>query len=163
MSMTPDSKPNQPLARTHQSPKAIITEAGGTALLPLGAMLLAGSLSSAAFAQATPPAGAAATLPTVTVQDSALDGATHSKTQLRATRTEIGKGNQELRDIPQSVTVMTEKLIQDRNMDDFREVLRATAGVTFQAWRLGNDKRDVVLLAAICGLFGAGTAVTAAV
>ena len=52
MSMTPDSKPNQPLARTHQSPKAIITEAGGTALLPLGAMLLAGSLSSAAFAQA---------------------------------------------------------------------------------------------------------------
>lgn len=43
-------------------------------------------------------------------------------------------------------------------------ILTATlAGVTFQAWRLGNDKRDVVLLAAICGLFGAGTAVTAAV
>lgn len=42
-------------------------------------------------------------------------------------------------------------------------ILTATlAGVTFQAWRLGNDKRDVVLLAAICGLFGAGTAVTAA-
>ena len=43
-------------------------------------------------------------------------------------------------------------------------ILTATlAGVTFQAWRLGNEKRDVVLLAAICGLFGAGTAVTAAV
>jgi catecholate siderophore receptor len=139
MSIARESKPNQPLARAHQAPQAIITEASGTSLLPLGAMLLAGSLSSAAFAQATPPAGATATLPTVTVQDSALDGATNSKTQLRATRTEIGKGNQELRDIPQSVTVMTEKLMQDRNMDDFREVLRATAGVTFQAGETGEE------------------------
>jgi len=34
-------------------------------------------------------------------------------------------------------------------------------GVTFQAWRLGNEKRDVVLLGVLSGMMGAGTAVTA--
>ena len=76
----------------------------------------------------------------MTVRDSAVnDGSTNSKTQLRATRTEIGKGTQELRDIPQSVTVMTEKLMNDRNLDDLREVLRTTAGVTFQAGETGEE------------------------
>ncbi|HOZ93528.1 MAG TPA: TonB-dependent receptor plug domain-containing protein, partial [Ottowia sp.] len=104
-------------------------------------MLLAGSLSTAALAQTPASAPVAGTLGTVTVRDSATtDGAaTTSKSQLRATRTEIGKGNQELRDIPQSVTVMTERLIQDRNLDDFRDVLRATAGVTFQAGETGEE------------------------
>ncbi len=114
-------------------------------------MLLAGSLSSVAFAQtapATPPASAASapagatagTLGTVTVRDKAIDdGATTSKALLRATKTEIGKGEQKLLDIPQSVTVMTEKLIQDRKLDDLRDVLRATAGVTFQAGETGEE------------------------
>ena len=118
-------------------------------------MLLAGSLGGAAWAQALPepaasaPAGAApaapgapvaGTLSTVTVRDrAASDGSTTSKAQLRATRTQIGKGEQALRDIPQSVTVMTEKLMQDRNLDDFREVLRTTAGVTFLAGETGEE------------------------
>ena len=34
-------------------------------------------------------------------------------------------------------------------------------GVTFNAWRLGNEKRDVVLLGVFSGLMGVGTAVTA--
>ena len=34
-------------------------------------------------------------------------------------------------------------------------------GVTFHAWRLGNEKRDVVLLGVFSGLMGAGTAVSA--
>lgn len=33
------------------------------------------------------------------------------------------------------------------------------AGVTFHAWRLGNEKRDVALLGIFCGLCGVGTAV----
>jgi catecholate siderophore receptor len=113
-------------------------------LLPLCAMLLAGSLGTAALAQPAAPANGdaavAGTLSTVTVRDSAVtDGSTNSKAQLRVTRTELGKGEQALRDIPQSVTVMTEKLIQDRNLDDFREVLRTTAGVTFQAGETGEE------------------------
>ena len=118
------------------------TSAAVPALRPLGAMLLAGSLAGGAWAQAaTPAAPAAATLGTVTVRDSTLkdSGATNSKNELRVKRTQIGKGDQDLRDIPQSVTVMTEKLMNDRNLDDFREVLRSTAGVTFQAGETGEE------------------------
>jgi hypothetical protein len=31
------------------------------------------------------------------------------------------------------------------------------AAVTFHAWRLGNEKRDVALLGVFRGLFGVGT------
>ena len=34
-------------------------------------------------------------------------------------------------------------------------------GVTFHAWRLGNEKRDVALLGVFSALLGAGTAVAA--
>ena len=34
-------------------------------------------------------------------------------------------------------------------------------GVTFHAWRLGNEKRDVALLGVFSGLCGVGTAVAA--
>jgi hypothetical protein len=34
------------------------------------------------------------------------------------------------------------------------------AGVTFHAWRLGNERRDVALLGVFSGLLGAGTAAT---
>jgi len=102
-----------------------------TAMLPLGAMLLAGSLG--AMAQTTP----SDTLPTVTVREQA--DVPQTKNSLRTTESGIGKGNQALRDIPQSVTVMTERLIDDRNLDDFREVLRTTAGVTFQAGETGEE------------------------
>lgn len=100
-------------------------------MLPLGAMLLAGSLS--AMAQTTP----SDTLPTVTVREQA--DVPQTKNSLRTTESGIGKGNQALRDIPQSVTVMTERLIDDRNLDDFRDVLRTTAGVTFQAGETGEE------------------------
>ena len=102
-----------------------------SALLPLGAMLLAGSMS--AMAQTTP----SDTLPTVTVREQVE--LPQTKNTFRTTESGIGKGNQALRDIPQSVTVMTERLIDDRNLDDFREVLRTTAGVTFQAGETGEE------------------------
>ena len=94
-------------------------------MLPLGAMLLAGSLS--AMAQTTP----SNTLPTVTVREQAE--APEGKDALRATETGIGKGRQQLREIPQSVTVVTEKLIDDRNLDTVKEALKNTAGITFLA------------------------------
>jgi catecholate siderophore receptor len=62
-----------------------------------------------------------------------------SKDTLQVQQTTIGKGNQALRDIPQSVTVFTERLMADRNQDDFREVLRTTSGVTFQAGETGEE------------------------
>ena len=39
-------------------------------------------------------------------------------------RTTVGKSPQLLRDVPQSVTVVTEQLIQDRGADTLKEALR---------------------------------------
>ena len=108
--------------------------ASGHALLPLGAFMLAASMG--AMAQAPSPQAAQATLPTVTVKEASE---VQGKDTLRVKKTTIGKGNQDIKDIPQSVTVFTEKLMNDRNQDDFREVLRTTAGVTFQAGETGEE------------------------
>jgi catecholate siderophore receptor len=103
-------------------------------LLPLAAMMLAGSMGAAqpALAQSEEK-----TLKTVTVKDT--QDPNLSKESLLVKQTGIAKGNQQLKDIPQTVTVMTEKLMADRNYDDFREVLKATAGVTFQAGETGEE------------------------
>ena len=107
------------------------------ALLPLGALLLAGSIS--AHAQTSTPAtpATAGTLPTVVVREQAE--APEGKDTLRATETQIGKGTQKLRDIPQSVTVVTEKLIDDRNLDTLKEVLKNTGGISFLAAEGGEE------------------------
>ena len=55
------------------------------------------------------------------------------KDSVRARTTQIGKGRQDLRDIPQSVTVVTERVIDDRNLDTLKDALRTTAGISFQA------------------------------
>jgi hypothetical protein len=43
----------------------------------------------------------------------------------------------------------------------FAIVTICLVGVTFNVWRLRDEKRDVVLLGVFGGLMGAGTAVTA--
>ena len=125
-----------PVLHSHLSP-ALLTPAvaPGTpsdkALLPLGALMLAASMGALAQTPA-----AETTLSTVTVKESTQ---VQSKDTLRVKKTTVGKGNQDIKDIPQSVTVFTEKLMNDRNQDDFRDVLRTTAGVTFQAGETGEE------------------------
>ncbi len=119
------SRPNKPLSPPHASLSA-------AAALPLGALMLAGSLS--ALAQTAP---AETTLKTVTVREQAE--APEGKDSVRATETNIGKGRQQLRDIPQSVTVVTEKLIDDRNLETVKEALKNTAGITFLAAEGGEE------------------------
>ncbi|MBC5766176.1 TonB-dependent receptor [Ramlibacter albus] len=97
--------------------------------LPLGAMLLSASFGS--WAQTTP---APTTLKPVIVRDKA-----EGRDSIRATDTHIGKGTQELRDIPQSITVITEKLIDDRNLDTMKDALKNSAGITFQAAEGGEE------------------------
>ena len=112
------------------------TSSAQPAALPLGALLLAGSMSAMAQAPSAPAAG---TLGTVTVTGQAEPAEIKSKSTLRATESRIGKGQQALRDMPQNVTVMTEQLLDDRNLDNFRDVLKATAGVTFLAGETGEE------------------------
>lgn len=106
-------------------------------LLPLAALMLAGSLTSPqpAAAQEGPAEG---TLKTVTVRDKQASP-TQAKESLFVKKSGIAKGDQALKDIPQTVTVMTEKLMNDRNLDDLREVLKTTSGVTFLAGETGEE------------------------
>lgn len=118
----------------------------GVALLPLAAIMFAASVNvwaqTAPTGPATPPTPGpestdTRTLKPVTVKEKAE--APTGKDAIRATTTTVGKGNQELRDIPQSITVVTEKLMNDRNIDTVKEALHSTAGVTFLAAEGGEE------------------------
>jgi catecholate siderophore receptor len=104
-------------------------------VLPLGALMLAASMGS--LAQTADTENTAGTLGTVTVREKAE--APQGKDSVRAVETTIGKGKQALRDIPQSVTVVTEKLMDDRNLDTVKEALKNTAGITFLAAEGGEE------------------------
>lgn len=118
------------------------------ATLPLGALAAGMGLSLLAapvMAQNEPATSpttqstpANPTLPTVGVKAKNV-AKPAAKETYQAVTTTIGKGKQELRDIPQSVTVVTEKLMDDRNLTDLKDVLRTTAGVTFLAGETGEE------------------------
>ena len=108
-----------PTTRPFPSPTPLA--ANPATLLPLGAMLLAGSFSAVAQDTGTE---AVKTLKPVTITEKAEEA--QGKDSVRATTTSIGKGKQELRDIPQSITVVTEKLVDDRNLDTLKDVLHNT-------------------------------------
>ena len=117
------------------------------------------ALASLATAQTTPPAaaqtttgaantaaaqadstsagaGSAASLPAVKARGTRVR---EGRDSVQAVTSRIGKGEQELRDIPQSVTVVTERLIDDRNLDTLKEALHNTAGISFLAAEGGEE------------------------
>ncbi len=106
-------------------------------LLPLGALLLAASCNGLAQTPPAASADAARALREMVVHES--PDAAQGKDTIRATTTTIGKGRQQLRDVPQSITVVTEKLMDDRNLDTVKEALRNTAGISFQAAEGGEE------------------------
>lgn len=122
---------------TRQPLCATAAAASGTPahLLPVGALMLAASVSG--WAQ-TAPTGGDKSLAPVTVKEKAE--AQQGKDSVQTKRSTIGKGEQDIRDIPQSVTVMTEKLIDDVKLDTLREALHYTAGITFAATENGTDQ-----------------------
>ena len=61
------------------------------------------------------------------------------KDSLQATTTVIGKGQQESRDLPRSLTILTEKLISDRRLDTLKAALHNAAGISFQAAEGGEE------------------------
>ena len=113
------------------TPTPALSVSSDKTLLPLGALMLVASMG--AMAQTSTQE---TTLSTVTVKEAAE---VQGKDTLLLKKTTVGKGKQDIKDIPQSVTVFTEKLMADRNQDDFREVLRTTAGVTFLAGETGEE------------------------
>ncbi len=119
-------------------------------LLPLGALaagfglaltpLLAHAQNNAPVPQppaATASAAGMTTLPEVKVKASAEES---GKEALQTTKSSIGKGQQEIRDIPQSLTVVTERLLEDAKLETLRQALHYTAGITFAATENGTDQ-----------------------
>src|SRR5687768_3884740 len=109
-------------------------------LLPLGALAAGFGVATLAAAQAAPSAASAsapeAGLPAVHVR---AKSEPQGKDSVRATTTGVAKGNQPLRDVPQSITVVTEKLLDDRNLDTLKDALKNTAGISFQAAEGGEE------------------------
>ncbi len=122
----------QPAVRAAAAPIAAATTSFNSdkGLLPLGALMLAASVSS--WAQTAPP-----TLGTVTVKEAAE---VQSKDQLKTKKSNIGKGTQDIRDIPQSLTVMTERLMDEAKLDTLKQALHYTSGITFAATENGTDQ-----------------------
>ncbi len=111
-------------------------------ILPLGAIALGFGLTGTAWAQASVPAPAPAPAASESLMPVVRAKATADPTardSVQATTTRIGKAQQELRDVPQSVTVVTEKLIDDRNLDTLKDALKNTAGISFLAAEGGEE------------------------
>lgn len=120
-------------ARVPSSTTIVKSVADRATLVPFGAVMLAASVSSwAQSAQNQTP-----TLGTVTVT---APREVQGKDAVQTKRTTIGKGEQDIRDIPQSITVMTEKLIDDVKLDSLKQALHYTAGITFAATENGTDQ-----------------------
>ncbi len=100
--------------------------------LSLLASAVLASLPCAALAQAS-----GASLPAVTVS------ADEDKGYAPATARSATKSSAPLRDIPQSVNVVTEQLIEDQNATTMEAALRNVPGVSFNH---GDGQRDQVLI-----------------
>jgi catecholate siderophore receptor len=107
-----------------------------------------GLLQSGAWAQAQsepPPAPAAAASapagrPETTLQAISVKARPETDANsLRASTTTVAKGNQDLMDVPQSVTIVTERLMSDRQVDTLTEALKLMGGISFLAAEGGEQ------------------------
>ena len=124
-------------------------EARARRLLPLGALAAGfGLIPAQALSQIQAPAGPAAaasapaasagretTMPAIAVKAKQESDAT----SLRATTTSVAKGTQDVLDVPQSVTVVTERLMDERRVDTLGEALKLMGGISFLAAEGGEQ------------------------
>ena len=115
------------------------TTASENALLPLGALMLAASVS-----------GWAQNPPTETADGKTLAPVTVTGTRDRAAQTyqsgvtSVGKMPLAAKDIPQSLTIVNEKLLHDQGKDSLKSALENVVGITFEAaegGRVGDNIR----------------------
>lgn len=127
-------------------------------LLPLGALMLAVSVSGwAQSIPATPGTEAAASTSAApaTSTSAQAEGKTLAPVTVTGTRdraaqtyqsgiTSVGKVPVPAKDIPQSLTVVNDKLIHDQGKDSFKSALENVIGITFEAGeggRVGDNIR----------------------
>ena len=112
----------------------LIFREAGSAPEPSNRSLLRAAVSLASLITASTAAAqeAGVTLPTIDVTGNGTDN--YQVTQPSVTRLPLP-----LLDIPQSVNVVPQQVIQDQNVGNVRDVLRTIAGVTFRAGEGGNQ------------------------
>jgi catecholate siderophore receptor len=119
--------------------------AGPKKLLPLGALAAGFGLFQVQALAQVPAAAPAASAPAASERETTMPAiAVTAKpetdaTSLRATTTTVGRGNQEQRDIPQSVTVVTDRLMEDRQVDTLNQALKLMGGISFLAAEGGEQ------------------------
>lgn len=126
------------------------------ALLPLGALMLAVSVSGwAQSVPATTSTDTAASTSAAPATSTQAEGKTLAPVTVTGTRdraaqtyqsgiTSVGKVPVPAKDIPQSLTVVNEKLIHDQGKDSFKSALENVIGITFEAGeggRVGDNIR----------------------
>jgi catecholate siderophore receptor len=96
-------------------------------------------VAPAASAPASTPAAAEPAAPMLPPVTARAEAERQGKDDYQTKRTRIGKGDQELRDVPQSLTIVSEKLMDDRHLDTMKDTLRYTAGISFLAAEGGEE------------------------
>lgn len=134
--MSHRTKPNA-LVKTQaiQPPTAKDPRGPRAALVPLGALMLAGLSPLAPHALAQEAADTQVKeLPAVKVQAAAdkPDG-------VRATTTRVGKVLQDPHDVPQAVTTVTNSIMEQQQVGSLKEALRNVSGLSFNAAEGGRS------------------------
>jgi catecholate siderophore receptor len=133
---------------TSRAEKTSISICSASRVFPVGAMMASLMMASTAFAaDATPAATTAAAeatqeLPVVKVSDTADK---KEKDGYQATKTRVGKMLQDPQDVPQAVTSVTRKLMDEQQVGSLREALRNVSGLTFNAAEGGRSGDNMML------------------
>ncbi|WP_423935724.1 TonB-dependent siderophore receptor [Comamonas sp. 23] len=94
-----------------------------------GSGLMALRQGEALVIKATPSAGDTSTLPTVTVTAQGERNATSEGSgSLAASAVSLNKGDQALKDIPQSISVVTRKQLDEQGITDLRDAMNKVTG-----------------------------------
>lgn len=104
--------------------------AEGLAQLLAGTGLQATSRVDGGYTLVPAPIGETLLQP-VKVRSRGIDATTEGSRSYTAAATTIGKGQQKLKDIPQSVSVLTRQRMDDQNIESLPDVLNNVTGMTF--------------------------------
>ena len=112
----------------------------GTTLSPSGAHSVVAALVALGGAEHTYAAATETTLPKVRIEEQDEEDKGY-----QAAKTGTSKLASDPRDVPQSLTIVTRELMDDRNADTLKEALRNVAGLTFNAGEGGRIGDNLTL------------------
>ncbi|SAI69486.1 ferric-siderophore receptor [Bordetella ansorpii] len=90
------------------------------------------------------PSGAVVLLAPVRVQGASAPVTTEGSNSYASEAVSVGKGAQRLREIPQSVSVVTRKQMDDQNMNTLADAMRNVTGITVDTLSSGSDLHGFV-------------------